>query len=717
MSDPFTEEQHQWLTEFLAKATKPPDQQSSQPSTSSQSQSQSDYMLKEIVWPIFEVLFEDDVPHMHYQQDGAPAHYLGGVGDWLNETFGTKLIGRGGPLEWPARSPDLTPMDFWLWGYLKEKVYAHNPKTVDQLQVVVAQEMSALDPAMIQWVCVRSSYGRQDCGLDLWGKILPKSRGKEARSWPTSWVKEARLWPRSRGKEARSWVKILGQDAKNLATKSCHLILGMILTKIVPKIFFAGIQERHQCRTSASGLNVFREWLSFSLRATPTKPQRCFRTRHQLSEWCGTLRPLRAWVAYDTQYCRETLANRNLNWSRINSRLYNEAFTRRAKAIPRFLHIDRPKHGYPRWYITPSPYGVANRSTDPSRQAPSGRLVEHFLSHTAPRADIRILGKRGRMLGPFRDLSAFTSILVRRFGVVPKGHNTDVTSVWEQLGPNTMMAKIDIEKAKELVAEKGILSSPNPKGGMTLPTKTEEEVKNFYLSDVISCVMPGKKDFVSVLGRDECFLGNCDQCPGTEPIHARLQAVTDENEVDTVEIRQWTTTDCATLETIVLPVDEFIEMFVAMLKKLMVHDFIAKMQARFLQQRKDPVDEFIEMFVAMLKKLMVHDFIAKMQARFLQQRKDTPKEDFGVTIEWHFFATSHGKSAGDGAGGTLKRLVTKASLQRPYENQVVNARQLYHFAVTKIKGMHFGFATLDEHDQEAKLLEAWLRMSRTVPEC
>ncbi|KAL5486542.1 hypothetical protein EMCRGX_G019037 [Ephydatia muelleri] len=30
------------------------------------------YMLKEIVWPI-EVLFEDDVPHMHYQQDGASA--------------------------------------------------------------------------------------------------------------------------------------------------------------------------------------------------------------------------------------------------------------------------------------------------------------------------------------------------------------------------------------------------------------------------------------------------------------------------------------------------------------------------------------------------------------------------------------------------------------------------------------------------------------------
>lgn len=58
-----------------------------------------------------------------------------------------------------------------------------------------------------------------------------------------------------------------------------------------------------------------------------------------------------------------------------------------------------------------------------------------------------------------------------------------------------------VTKAKQLVAEKGILSSPNPKGGMTLPVRTEE-VKNFYLCDDISRIMPGKKDFVSVLGAD-----------------------------------------------------------------------------------------------------------------------------------------------------------------------------------------------------------------------
>ena len=38
--------------------------------------------------------------------------------------------------------------------------------------------------------------------------------------------------------------------------------------------------------------------------------------------------------------------------------------------------------------------------------------------------------------------------------------------------------------------------------------------------------------------------------------------------------------------------------------------------------------------------------------------------DFSLTAEWNFFATSHGKGPCDGLGGTLKRLATKASLQR-----------------------------------------------------
>ena len=40
------------------------------------------------------------------------------------------------------------------------------------------------------------------------------------------------------------------------------------------------------------------------------------------------------------------------------------------------------------------------------------------------------------------------------------------------------------------------------------------------------------------------------------------------------------------------------------------------------------------------------------------------KIDFDLEAEWHFFATSHGKNACDGVGGTIKRLTARTSLQR-----------------------------------------------------
>ena len=52
-----------------------------------------------------------------------------------------------------------------------------------------------------------------------------------------------------------------------------------------------------------------------------------------------------AWVAYDHQYQRETLAQRDLNWSSCIAHLYNEAFTGRAKAIPRCQHCLSETHG------------------------------------------------------------------------------------------------------------------------------------------------------------------------------------------------------------------------------------------------------------------------------------------------------------------------------------------------------------------------------------
>lgn len=54
-----------------------------------------------------------DEENLFFQQDGAPPHYAMPVRNWLNERFPGKWIGRRGAIEWPPRSPDLTPLDFF----------------------------------------------------------------------------------------------------------------------------------------------------------------------------------------------------------------------------------------------------------------------------------------------------------------------------------------------------------------------------------------------------------------------------------------------------------------------------------------------------------------------------------------------------------------------------------------------------------------------------
>ena len=43
--------------------------------------------------------------------------------DYLNESFPNRWLGRGGPVIWPPRSRDLTPLDYYLWGHIKTLVY------------------------------------------------------------------------------------------------------------------------------------------------------------------------------------------------------------------------------------------------------------------------------------------------------------------------------------------------------------------------------------------------------------------------------------------------------------------------------------------------------------------------------------------------------------------------------------------------------------------
>ena len=91
------------------------------------------------------------------------------------------------------------------------------------------------------------------------------------------------------------------------------------------------------------------------------------------------------------------------------------------------------------------------------------------------------------------------------------------------------------------------------------------------------------------------------------------------------------------------------------------------------------------------------------------------KEDFGLEAEWNFFATSHGKSAVDGIGGTVKRVVARASMQRSGTESILTAETMVKFCLEKIPKITF---QLIEEDTLKTVREKQLtryELGRTIP--
>lgn len=89
------------------------------------------------------------------------------------------------------------------------------------------------------------------------------------------------------------------------------------------------------------------------------------------------------------------------------------------------------------------------------------------------------------------------------------------------------------------------------------------------------------------------------------------------------------------------------------------------------------------------------------------------KKDFGLTAEWHFFPTSHGKGACDGLGGTLKRLAARTSLQRT-SNPIQTPKQLFEWAAASLPNITSRYVTNAEYEEEERKLEARFRKAITV---
>ncbi|GFX28363.1 uncharacterized protein TNCV_596761 [Trichonephila clavipes] len=86
-----------------------------------------------------------------FQQDGATCHTARATIDLLKDTFGDRLISRFAPVKWPPRSCDSTPLDYFLWGYVKSLVYADKPQTLDHLEDNIRRVIADIRPQTECW--------------------------------------------------------------------------------------------------------------------------------------------------------------------------------------------------------------------------------------------------------------------------------------------------------------------------------------------------------------------------------------------------------------------------------------------------------------------------------------------------------------------------------------------------------------------------------------
>ncbi len=68
--------------------------------------------------------------------------------EFLWEFFDDRLI------SWPAWSPDLTPLNFFFWGYVKDNVFKHNPNTIAELKTLITEAVAEITLGMLKKVFI-----------------------------------------------------------------------------------------------------------------------------------------------------------------------------------------------------------------------------------------------------------------------------------------------------------------------------------------------------------------------------------------------------------------------------------------------------------------------------------------------------------------------------------------------------------------------------------
>lgn len=99
-----------------------------------------------------------------FQQDGATSHTARISMNAMSALFPGRVVSRNGDIAWPPRSPDLTVCDFFLWGYLKTKVFGNDPaRTIPALKQRIRVEIAAIPVDMLRRIMQNFQARLHEC--------------------------------------------------------------------------------------------------------------------------------------------------------------------------------------------------------------------------------------------------------------------------------------------------------------------------------------------------------------------------------------------------------------------------------------------------------------------------------------------------------------------------------------------------------------------------
>jgi len=131
------------------------------------------HMTTEFLWPQLDGM---DVEGMWFQQDDATCHTACETTELLREKFPGRVNSSNGDRNWPPRSCDLTPCDFFLWGFVKFRIYVNKPQKIPELKVEFRRVIGETEPQLcgnvIENFVKRARVFQQSRGGHLWDIVF-----------------------------------------------------------------------------------------------------------------------------------------------------------------------------------------------------------------------------------------------------------------------------------------------------------------------------------------------------------------------------------------------------------------------------------------------------------------------------------------------------------------------------------------------------------------